>query len=121
MSATQVGMLIETRVEFDSVDEMELAEHPTIKGLPREAKNGGRRRWAARKVSPGCAFLTYRTGLPGLFRLQVRSGAPFGRLGTQLSKLPAEDSVTRAALRRYAASGPASRAVQPTPRFRQWH
>jgi|GEM_PF-309080 len=43
-----------TRVEFDSVDEMELADHPTIKGLPRKRQNMGE------------TLLAGETGLPWL-------------------------------------------------------
>jgi hypothetical protein len=101
MSATQVGNArSETRVEFDSIDEMELAEHPTIKGLPRRRKNMGEELLGGEKGFPWLRIPDHVERLARLISLKfglVRllagwiPNCPSYELKTELPRLLYED------------------------------
>lgn len=101
MAATQVGNArSETRVEFDSVDEMELAEHPTIKGLPRKHQNMGETLMGGEKGLPWLRIPDHVARLGRVLSLQfglvrVLAGwvpnCPSYALKTELPRLMYED------------------------------
>ncbi len=100
-SQTQIGSArSETRVEFDSVDEMELADHPTIKGLPRKRQNMGETLLGGEKGLPWLRIPDHVARLGRLISLQfglVRllagwvPNCPSYALKTELPRLLYED------------------------------
>ncbi len=101
MAATPVSTArSETRVEFDSVDEMELAEHPTIKGLPRKHQNMGETLLGGEKGLPWLRIPDHVARLGRVLSLQfglvrVLAGwvpnCPSYALKTELPRLMYED------------------------------